>query len=396
MNNNEENKIIVTQGQLDVEKARPFILIRFIKDFLNYIGIRFRQITLFTWSLFISSASCFNAVKQWSIRRIYWGRGSLYRTAFHIIVFVMTIAGFFIGISSRINLFKTNEQLGLVLASGVIGNADTLYQAGTAETITPIDPYSKNWPEFKYVVQAGDTLQKIADLYGVSTATIQWANNLYTDNLRVGQLLIVPGLNGVLYTVKKGDTLSIVAKKTNANEFDIAELNELSSPNYSLVEGSQIFIPNGVIVISRPAGVQVGTYIKFADPGMEIPPGTFINPLIHCSGYNISRGVSAWHTGVDMAKPGGCWINASAPGTVSLAGWTRGGGGFCVNINHNNGFVSIYCHGNGDFAVKAGDVVAAGQKIMYMGQTGMATGIHLHFEIHYNGAIVDPMKYVQL
>src|SRR5690606_4841248 len=98
------------------------------------------------------------------------------------------------------------------------------------------------------VVKEGETLDSIAEQYGVNNATIKWANNISGDKIRVGQLLTVPELDGVLYEVKNGDTVAtVVSKVDNANEFDIQELNELQAPDYKLTPGQKIFIPNGIV-----------------------------------------------------------------------------------------------------------------------------------------------------
>lgn len=399
---NTDNQILVYGSDKVSDAAgenRKFILLRLVSDFIKYISIRSRQFFMFALAGVLSATEIVSDVKGWSVRRMYWGRSSFYRSFFHVLIFGITVLSLLVGISSRINIFQEDDSDGLVLASGVVGNVDVLYQAGTAETITASNPNEKNWPEYRHVVKRGETIESVANQYGVSEATIRWANNYYASDLRVDQVLTVPGLDGVLYTVKNGDTVeSIVKKIKNANAFDIRELNELQPPNYGLREGQKIFIPNGVIIaeVKKKPVNRSGTYLNLNDGGIDVPSGTFINPLRGCPGYSYSRGLSAWHTGVDLAKKGGCWINASSPGVVEYAGWSSYGQGFNVKINHGNGFISYYYHGNGEFAVKSGDRVNAGQRIMYMGTTGNSTGVHLHFEMRYNGGVVNPERYVRL
>jgi len=66
-----------------------------------------------------------------------------------------------------------------------------------------------------------------------------------------------------------------------------------------------------------------------------------------------------------------------------------------VKINHLDGFSSIYMHLD-SYVVSAGQNVSQGQKIGYVGKSGVATGYHLHFGIMYNGAYVNPANYVAL
>lgn len=109
---------------------------------------------------------------------------------------------------------------------------------------------------------------------------------------------------------------------------------------------------------------------------------TFVSPVSNpsCEGYVISRGWSGGHTGIDYVRDEGCWIKAIGRGEVIRAGNCRTLG-FCVVIQHENGFQSLYAHGNGDFKVKVGDKVEIGQDIMFMGRTGNANAIHLHFSL---------------
>ncbi len=98
------------------------------------------------------------------------------------------------------------------------------------------------------------------------------------------------------------------------------------------------------------------------------------------------------HTGVDFAAPIGSPIFAAGNGTVQQAGWSSGYGRR-IEIAHANGYVTTYNHLSG-FArgIIEGAHVRQGQTIGYLGQTGLATGPHLHYEVLINGRFVDPMK----
>jgi len=97
------------------------------------------------------------------------------------------------------------------------------------------------------------------------------------------------------------------------------------------------------------------------------------------------------HTGIDFGAPYGAPIVATAPGRVVLAGWD-GGYGKTVRISHGGGILTLYGHMS-NLAVAAGQQVAAGQVIGYVGSTGMSTGPHLHYELHVNGQRIDPASY---
>jgi murein DD-endopeptidase MepM/ murein hydrolase activator NlpD len=103
-------------------------------------------------------------------------------------------------------------------------------------------------------------------------------------------------------------------------------------------------------------------------------------------------GYSRPHTGVDFAAPIGTPIFAAGNGTIVKAGWDSGYGRR-IEIQHANGYVTTYNHMSG-FARGAveGARVKQGQTIGYLGQTGLATGPHLHYEVLVNGHFVDPMR----
>lgn len=103
-------------------------------------------------------------------------------------------------------------------------------------------------------------------------------------------------------------------------------------------------------------------------------------------------GKQTWHSGVDIASQPGSEIKAIASGVVSFVG-AKGGYGNLLEIDHGDGLVTRYGH-NQSILVKKGDVVHKGTAIARVGDSGKATGYHLHFEVRENGEAVDPAKYV--
>jgi len=98
----------------------------------------------------------------------------------------------------------------------------------------------------------------------------------------------------------------------------------------------------------------------------------------------------ARHAGIDLGAPEGTPILAPAPGVVVRAGW-RGGYGNYVELDHGDGLVTAYGHAS-EVLVRPGESVAAGRAIARVGQTGRATGPHLHFEVRMGGRPVDPAR----
>jgi len=99
------------------------------------------------------------------------------------------------------------------------------------------------------------------------------------------------------------------------------------------------------------------------------------------------------HNGVDLACDEGTPIYASRGGRVSVAAYQPDGAGNYVQIDHGDGFMSVYMHMT-NYIVAVGDYVAPGQIIGYVGNTGLSKGNHLHFGISYNGVYVNPMEYI--
>ncbi len=98
------------------------------------------------------------------------------------------------------------------------------------------------------------------------------------------------------------------------------------------------------------------------------------------------------HKGLDIAAKAGTAIKAAAAGTVTFAGY-KGSLGNLIMIDNGNGVETYYAHCS-KLYVSKGQKVKAGDKIAAVGQTGTATGPHLHLEIHVNGKAVNPQKYV--
>jgi murein DD-endopeptidase MepM/ murein hydrolase activator NlpD len=98
------------------------------------------------------------------------------------------------------------------------------------------------------------------------------------------------------------------------------------------------------------------------------------------------------HEGIDVTAPMGSPIEAPAGGVVTDAGWESGYGNTVI-IDHGYGIVTKFAHAS-KLLVRAGQHVSRGQRIALVGNTGLATGPHLHYEVHVNGRPVDPLKYV--
>ena len=100
-------------------------------------------------------------------------------------------------------------------------------------------------------------------------------------------------------------------------------------------------------------------------------------------------GYARAHNGVDYHAPTGAPVGSVAPGAVTMAGWT-GGGGRTVKVRHPNGYETEYLHLS-SIAVRAGQRIAQGDLVGRVGKTGLATGPHLHYGLKKNGRYVNPI-----
>jgi len=98
------------------------------------------------------------------------------------------------------------------------------------------------------------------------------------------------------------------------------------------------------------------------------------------------------HKGVDLTAPKGTDVFAAMDGQVVASGKQKGYGNYVI-LDHGNGVVTLYGHHNKNF-VTAGEIVRRGQKIAEVGRTGNATGPHLHFELRVDGAVQNPLPFL--
>jgi murein DD-endopeptidase MepM/ murein hydrolase activator NlpD len=107
------------------------------------------------------------------------------------------------------------------------------------------------------------------------------------------------------------------------------------------------------------------------------------HPILH---------VARPHEGIDVSAPSGSPIEAPAAGRVISAGWEQGYGN-TLEIDHGYGITTRYAHAS-RILVHKGERVQRGQRVALVGNSGLATGPHLHYEVHVNGRPVNPLRYV--
>ncbi len=291
---------------------------------------------------------------------------------------------------------------------------DQVFVAPQANPYTQI-PSRERRGVITYTVQAGDTLFGIAGQFGLRPESVLWANyDALQDNphlLQPGMDLAIPPVNGIVYTVEAGDTVESIAEKykvtPDAVYVDGFEWNQLK-PGDQLVAGASLIIPGGsrefkpwALSFAENApqpstGSSPGAVVARGNIGAcgnvaggLVGTGSFIWPAPKhwVSGSNYAP----WHPGIDLAAKQGDPIFAADNGVVVYAGWNSWGYGNLVVIDHGNGWQTWYAH-NSEIYVTCGQNVYQGSVISGAGSTGHSTGPHLHFETRFNGTIPNPFN----
>ncbi|MFT7183977.1 MAG: murein DD-endopeptidase MepM/ murein hydrolase activator NlpD [Oceanicoccus sp.] len=256
-----------------------------------------------------------------------------------------------------------------------------------------------------YEVQSGDTLSVIAYRYGLSVSSLRYANDAIanTDRLKLGQELEVPPQDGFYVTIESGDSLLELMEDYDGTLEDTQLFNNVGGDN-DLVVGKEIFIVDG----SPPQPVYTATTTSTSYT-TTTTTSSYASAAPAVSQYDITASAEGWirptqgvitqgfhggHYAYDISDTSKPPVLAAASGTIIKAfnsGW-NGGYGHYILIDHGNGYQSLYAH-NEVVYVSVGDYVEQGQVIAMQGATGRVygvTGIHLHFELSFNGSKISP------
>ena len=303
-------------------------------------------------------------------------------------------------------------------------------EAAAPQVRTPV-PYAPQG-ETHYRVVKGDTLYSIAFRYGQDYRSLAADNGIVPPyNIAVGQIIRIGGPaqvneGGRQYTVKKGDTLTSVAREHNIPPSAIVRVNNLKYP-YKLLVGEKLILANPdvnptplqsaeqkVVPVAGAQAAPVAPAPAAAVSGSAAPAKTDAasvqaKPMI-VQGKSRKAGGIVWmwpakgkviksfsqgergNKGIDIAGNRGQNILSAADGQVVYAGSALRGYGNLIIINHANEYLSAYAH-NEILLAKEGQKVKRGQVIARMGSTD-AESVRLHFEIRYRGKSINPAGYL--
>ena len=266
--------------------------------------------------------------------------------------------------------------------------------------------YGDKFSSKEVTVKDGDSIESISFDNKISVQEFLIFNPTYTsrDNLLVpGSKVVISKIDPKLQIVV--ETYEVVDKVTN--------FNTIEQYNENLTQGSSLVTQQGENGLERVSQnvKSVNGEITYVDPvdkkTIKAPVSKIVNigtkyvPTVGslgswgwptASGYTISSyygyrlqvfGEGNFHSGIDIAGTGyGSPVYASNNGVVQFVGWSSEGLGYCVIINHNNGYYTVYGHMSGFVSgISVGSTVARGQQLGYVGSSGWATGPHLHFEV---------------
>lgn len=285
---------------------------------------------------------------------------------------------------------KTTEINNLFLSSAKISWVDSpdflLVEENSLEPLSPptiftsqvLGTLTGNFEEYQsqlkkgvseYTVSEGDTMSSIAEKFNVSLETIAWANDISTSaKLKEGKKLVILPTSGVLHLVQKGETLGGIAELYQVSSKDIEDYNSIEDND--IFYGDLLIIPGG-----KKVSVPTTSYASSVSSSYFIVPtkGT-ISQSTH------------FYNAVDISNSCGTPIYAAAAGTIISVKRNTWPGGNYIKVEHSNGLVTYYGHLS-SIVVTVGQEVSQGQRIGYMGNTGLTvgvTGCHLHFDLISN------------
>ncbi|WP_079710120.1 M23 family metallopeptidase [Paraliobacillus ryukyuensis] len=253
-------------------------------------------------------------------------------------------------------------------------------------------------------VQEGEVLGSIASKYNLDMAQLLELNPSIEEDtvLQIGQELHVTAYAPFVNVIVKKEE---VVEEEIAYEKEVQESEDMYKGDSKVTqEGADgtkevhysLELVNGQVKEKEVVSEKVTKepVKEIVVKGTKVVPsrgsGDMAWPAV--GGYISSHMGSRWgsyHKGIDIAGPSNRAILAADNGTVVSAGYTNGGYGNKIVINHNNGYQTTYAH-LASISVSVGQTVTKGSEIGVMGDTGRSTGIHLHFEVHKNGELVNP------
>ncbi len=314
-----------------------------------------------------------------------------------------------------------NAAVPLPASTGGPGSAPGIGRALQLKTSVSADAKIK---PITYKVVRGDSLFGIAKQYSIKAESILYSNEATLNdnpaNLTPGMVLTLPPVDGLLYTWQDGDTIE---KVTDEFKGDLNGDKKIDSKNSAILAGAILNYPGNNIDLTNPE-VKPGQEIMIPGGQRELVAWLEFVPTVNRSGGTTATSelgggacnggpigmpgiwptdgphtlsgndYSSSHLGIDITASTSTAALASGDGVVVFAGWSQYGYGNVVQIDHGNGFSTVYAHLS-QINVSQCQAVYGGQVIGMAGTTGNSTGVHLHFEVREGGVNLNPWSIVQ-
>ena len=231
-----------------------------------------------------------------------------------------------------------------------------------------------------YSVRSGDSVEGISRRFGLSLDAVIASNNLRNvRQLKAGQSIRIPNMDGIPYKVKRGDSYPKIAQSFDVPLEAVLDANDIQ--NDEVHEDDVLFIP-GARMDKNELRRALGELFIWPISGRR------------SSGFGWRNdpfsGVRSFHAGLDIVGPTGMSVKASADGRVSATGYNATYGNFVI-ITHTPEYQTMYAHLN-RILVKNGTFVNQGAIIGQVGNTGRSTGPHLHFSVYKNKVAINPLE----
>jgi murein DD-endopeptidase MepM/ murein hydrolase activator NlpD len=224
-------------------------------------------------------------------------------------------------------------------------------------------------------------------------STVFFLNSCAQHKVPLGKPSTTTKIKGVYHVVERHQTFYRICKTYGVELKKVTALNGISDPG-KIQTGQRIFIPGAKKVL------RVEIYLEdvVAEPvdkaEVSYKKLDFMWPVEGKINDVFEEAESRRHQGIDISSPQGTPIRASNAGLVIYSNNTIKGYGNLIILRHSEELVTVYAHNQVNL-VEEGAEVEKGQIIGKVGQTGRASGPHLHFEIRKNNKAIDPLPYLQ-
>lgn len=243
---------------------------------------------------------------------------------------------------------------------------------------------------FIYHTALDDSFSELSKNFSLSEETLRSLNEYNnTNEPKPGTALLIPSRNGIFHVAKPGQGLADIAKAYGVSLITVLEANHKTGDS-DLRSGEILYIPGARYLSNRDvhwlALISLTAQKTFTKP----TTGRFADGF----GNRVDpiNGKVRFHAGLDLAPGLGARVVAAQDGAVTWA-QVRSGYGRLIILDHGHGLTTWYGHLD-QILVKPRQIVKKGDLIGKVGQSGRATGPHLHFEVRLNGQPQNPLLYL--